>query len=856
MMRKVFVLIPLWLLITLVLVLSFLLSRSLIPAWLGLMIQFLAICNLAALPFLFFRSASRDVVLGLIKSGSPAMAPMASKRMGYDFGSVIQALKEAFRVRDQRIVTLEQDEGRYRSLILASSQLIWTTGGDGLTMTDPIKWEQYTGMMPESSKGSWLEVVLSEQQEELQKDVYHASLQKKVLRKECLIRREDGMYRYFLISGFPVMERDGSVREWFYVGEDITDRKDAEHKVQIRNQDLHLAKERMQEEKAELEALIESIGEGIVMTDAGKGIRVVNRQAEEMFGMTQREMIGKPLDQVISFEKDESVARDKAANASDKELSRGRIVSERVIFKRSDGSKLPLAVTVSPMVVGGKMIGTIQVLRDMTKEKAMDEVKSEFVSTVSHEMRTPLTTIREGVSQVHEGILGAVNEDQKSFLQIAMDEVDRLGGIVDDLLDVSKIEAGKFRLRKSFTDLQELARRCVLAFESIAKKKKIKLQTEFTDEKLSIFADADRIKQVLTNLVSNAYKFTPEGGCITIRGEKQTNSVKLSVEDTGMGISKENVSKLFNKFVQFGRTPGAGAKGTGLGLAICKGLVELHKGKIWAESERGKGTKIAFTLPLLEGRDMSKEMISDQFQDAVDRESNLSCFVLEVENYEGISRLLGGRTAFDLLKGLEAEIRKLLDKRPSAALCEKGECIVLLPEAKKETAKEWETKIKEKVNEYVLAVTEKRGVRFDVKIGVSRYPEDVKTSDTMLRSARISLQPMTLGSAARRSERKDLKIQVQMNAEDGQQVDSQTVDVSEGGLCLTSKQGLMVGSTHDMLLELPESFGVVRTRGIVVWSRQEEGDTSFKIGLQFLKLKQESQKALHDYMQSNQGGAS
>lgn len=223
-------------------------------------------------------------------------------------------------------------------------------------------------------------------------------------------------------------------------------------------------------------------------------------------------------------------------------------------------------------------------------------MKSDFISTVSHELRTPLTTIREVVSQMLDGIIGATTKEQQEFLTMCLEDIDRLKRIIDNLLDISKIEAGKVEIRKTRWDITALAKTVAAAFIPQSQKKGLEIKTVFAAEGIEVSADKDKITQVLTNLINNALKFTAKGHIEILIVEKD-QAVECKVSDTGIGIAAKDLTKLFNKFEQFGRTSGPGEKGTGLGLSIAKGIVELHQGKIWAESELNKGTTFTFVLP-------------------------------------------------------------------------------------------------------------------------------------------------------------------------------------------------------------------------------------------------------------------
>lgn len=248
----------------------------------------------------------------------------------------------------------------------------------------------------------------------------------------------------------------------------------------------------------------------------------------------------------------------------------------------------------------GKITGTIGFMQDITERKRLENVKEEFLATVSHEMRTPMTVIREGVSQIYDGILGPTTEPQNEILSVTLESIDRLGRIINDLLDISKLNAGKMVAKKQKMDLTEVLQTLRTAFEPLAKEKKLHLDVQCPKAPIELYADKDKIIQVFTNLLGNAFKFTKQGK-ITVEASHGKDCIECRVTDTGRGFSQEDLSKVFEKFQQFDREVGPGDKGTGLGLAICKGIVELHQGRIWVESEFGKGSTFIFTLPLFTG---------------------------------------------------------------------------------------------------------------------------------------------------------------------------------------------------------------------------------------------------------------
>ncbi len=234
-------------------------------------------------------------------------------------------------------------------------------------------------------------------------------------------------------------------------------------------------------------------------------------------------------------------------------------------------------------------------VEDITKTKEIDKAKTEFVSTVSHELRTPLAIVLEGVSLVLDEIVGKINKKQKDTLLIAKNNLLRLASIINGVLDIAKIEAGKMEINKTLIDIGELIKKTTDIFSFKANKKGLQLRIVLP-KRIHIYADPEIISQVLINLIGNSMKFT-SAGYIEVGVTESANEIQCYVSDTGMGIAKKNLPLAFDKFQQFERQMGPGEKGTGLGLPICKAYIIAHQGKIWIESEEGKGTKVIFTLP-------------------------------------------------------------------------------------------------------------------------------------------------------------------------------------------------------------------------------------------------------------------
>jgi signal transduction histidine kinase len=233
------------------------------------------------------------------------------------------------------------------------------------------------------------------------------------------------------------------------------------------------------------------------------------------------------------------------------------------------------------------------------KLQELDQLKQDFVSNVTHELRSPLTSLRGYVELLLREGAGPINEEQREFLIVIKNNSVRLARFIDNLLDVAKIESGKIELHPEFIRLQDLALEMSVVFRPMAQEKRIDYRVEMDPRLRPVRADADKMLEVLTNLLSNAFKFTPSDGKVTLSAEPENDHVHIKVSDTGIGIPAESQSSVFNKFEQVKPTQGLArkTKGSGLGLTIVKGIVEAHGGRVWIESQPDQGTTVHVSLP-------------------------------------------------------------------------------------------------------------------------------------------------------------------------------------------------------------------------------------------------------------------
>ncbi len=374
-------------------------------------------------------------------------------------------------------------------------------------------------------------------------------------------------------------------------------------------------RKKAEEQTAKLAAIVEASVDAIIGETLEGIVTSWNSGAQRLYGYHAQEIIGKSISVLVLPEH--------AEEFSDlfKKVKQGKQVEQyETVRIRKDRSLVDVAITMSPVTSfsTGEVIGASVIARDITEHKKaeeklrkLDQLKTDFISTISHELRTPLSIIKEGINLVFDRVTGDINEKQEVMLGTLRRNIDRLARIIDELLDISKIEAGKTELKREMVDIVGLIRQVVSSFEVSLKKKNLEFKINVPEKQIDIYIDSDNIIQSFTNLIGNALKFT-DRGLIEISLEEKEKEIVCVVADTGLGIAEENLPKVFSKFQQFGRLPGPGEKGTGLGLAITKGIIELHGGKIWVESKFGKGTKFSFILPKYTREEIFKESLNNR----------------------------------------------------------------------------------------------------------------------------------------------------------------------------------------------------------------------------------------------------
>jgi two-component system, NtrC family, sensor histidine kinase KinB len=346
-------------------------------------------------------------------------------------------------------------------------------------------------------------------------------------------------------------------------------------------------------EKQKSEAIIRSIDDGIVVIDADMRLADLNPKAEELLQVDAEECRGRHFLQVVKNE----TLFDHISQSLDS--GQPRVIEEgQDFFAVANGQERHYYhYSVTPVRSGADHPpGVVLVLRDVTKLKELDRLKSEFIMTASHELRTPLTGISMSIGLLVENALDKLNATERELLNVAREEAQRLKALVNDLLSLSRIEAGKISIELEDVSMSLLFEKAVAVLKTQADQASVELSYGEVESLSPVKADPNKITWVLTNLISNALRYTGAGGHIRLSAERVGPQLHISVSDDGTGIPYEFQSRVFDKFVQVGEAGSAG--GSGLGLAICREIVRAHGGTIWVDSEPGEGSVFTFTLPV------------------------------------------------------------------------------------------------------------------------------------------------------------------------------------------------------------------------------------------------------------------
>jgi len=353
-------------------------------------------------------------------------------------------------------------------------------------------------------------------------------------------------------------------------------------------------------ETAKSQAILESIADGVLVADSYSRIILGNRPASVILDIPRQRLIGKSVNELLGLY---GHSGDSWINTIEKWAQNSDAVEELAFLadELTIEDKV-VSVHLSPVMAGKQFFGTVSIFRDITKEVEVDKLKSEFVSTVSHELRTPMTSIKGYADLILMGAAGPLTPPQQRYLKVIKNNADRLHMLVNDLLNISRIETGKTTLDLRPLDIPQVLEQVVeghLRGRIQHEQKQLHVTTSIEPSLPLVNADHARVTQILTNLIDNAFNYTPEYGHIYLQVTKNGDYVNVSVRDSGIGISRENQAKIFDRFFRAEDENVQAVPGTGLGLAIVRSLIEMHGGELKVESKLGEGSTFTFNLPVV-----------------------------------------------------------------------------------------------------------------------------------------------------------------------------------------------------------------------------------------------------------------
>lgn len=370
--------------------------------------------------------------------------------------------------------------------------------------------------------------------------------------------------------------------------------EELETRVSERTSQLNKALTDMELARDRIDGIIKSIADGLIVTDIYNRVILINRAAEELLGIRSSDVIDKPIDFAIH----EKTLREKVKYTLDKKTT-GYQFDFELPGTDTGHPRIMRAITSVIQDKNGSQVGIVMIIHDVTSEREMDKMKTEFISTTAHEFRTPLTSIR-GFSEILLTRDNISSKEREKFLLYINKQAINLTRIITELLDISRIESGRgFSLNRTICSAGETIESVTSHYQAMSSRHRFSV--DLHDKSMKLFIDKEKIERVLTNILDNAINYSPNGGTIRVTEEIAGNDCLVSIKDQGIGMTSEQVDKIFVKFFR-ADTSNSAPEGTGLGMTIVKYIVEAHGGKVWVESEPGKGTTVRVTIPIVTGQ--------------------------------------------------------------------------------------------------------------------------------------------------------------------------------------------------------------------------------------------------------------
>ncbi len=443
--------------------------------------------------------------------------------------------------------------------------------------------------------------------------------------REALLLTKEGKKIPVSISALARRDTEGNFLGYFLTISDISDIKEFQEKLEKRvrekteeleDKNKEIADSRLalmnileetdeawkntEAEKEKTMAVISNFTDGLLVFDKNDIIDMVNPRAESLLDRNASDLTGKKVEDLKKDEHLNSLTDILIGSEEfDKEINEGNESELRKEIEIKKGQTLE--VSIIPIITGGNRSGTLVALHDISREKTVEAMKSEFVSIAAHQLRTPLSAIKWTMRMLLDGDLGDLNDDQIELVKKTYASNERMVNLINDLLNVSRIEEGRYLYKPELVHIEDIVKPLVESYKPEIERRELKLKINKPKEKTpTIAADTEKITLVVQNFLDNAMKYTPKKGEIVLSISHKTNPdrIQLSVKDSGVGIPQDQQSRLFGKFFRAANVIRMETEGSGLGLFICKNIVKAHGGNIWFESEEGKGSTFFFDLPV------------------------------------------------------------------------------------------------------------------------------------------------------------------------------------------------------------------------------------------------------------------
>jgi PAS domain S-box-containing protein len=486
---------------------------------------------------------------------------------------------------------IHESEKRFRALVSASSDVMYRMSRD------------WTEMQPLDGRGlvasntgpinDWMEQNIPLSEHDRVRDAIHEAVSgKKTFELEHQVIRPDGTLGWTFSRAIPILDAHGEITEWLGTASDVTQRKQADEA-------LEEARSRAEQQARNFEATLAAVQDFVFVFDKDERIVFANRALLALWGLAADEAVGRTMEQ-LSYPEDTRVR----VTASIREvIETGRPVSNEVPYRNPGGISGHYEYTLAPVLdAAGTVVQVAGSARDTTKRRAAEDAlkeadrrKDEFLAMLAHELRNPLAAVGSAVTVLK---MSGDPENVNFAKEVVERQTRQLARLIDDLLDVSRITSGKIRLKRELCDAGTILKHAINSVHPLVSERKHNLHTDFDEGTLPLRADPTRVEQIVVNLLTNAAKYTENGGCIRLAGERTGDQIVISVEDNGNGIPPEKLPQMFELFAQGERSIARSEGGLGIGLTIVQKLAEMHGGSVLATSKGpGKGSTFTVRLP-------------------------------------------------------------------------------------------------------------------------------------------------------------------------------------------------------------------------------------------------------------------